>query len=475
MNHLHFLIVFIFSLFIQPGLIDTKALKHPEKQFNIVFVYTVVNASCKYGLPGYIRYSLEQSIFSQPDCNTVLLSNIQHCAAIAESVKDIEGLQVVDSIPIASNRTIKFENLSDNILMSGNSLWMTSALRFFLLEDLMRDRGWHELIHFEADNMLYGRLTTILPYLRHYYPLAVTPLNIQVTFITASVLWISNLKSLIDFNDYLMNLALNTNQTHDQYIDYLRPSSTKWGGGMYPDANGNGVKPFAINEMSMLAYYHQLYPKELVLLPVVPAYPFVTNRHIPNVSEFGPMGSRVGHVMGHAIWDSGSWGQFIGGTPDKKGKNKRFTDGSHVIGIGIRVNRCQMVFWCSNLTDLDYSFHHDHHHHYRHHPHHNKLQQLHFLQRQGFPALAGNASLLLSNSSSHSNKKKGRCYTAPFVRCGENQTWTPLWNLHVHSKHTMDYKSTLCDCEREGGKGNVSIYVENDDYQWKPEKIPFEV
>jgi hypothetical protein len=38
------------------------------------------------------------------------------------------------------------------------------------------------------------------------------------------------------------------------------------------------------------------------------------------------------------------------------------------------------------------------------------------------------------------------CYTAPFVRCGEESPWTPLWNLHVHSKHTIDYKSQPCDC-----------------------------
>lgn len=24
--------------------------------------------------------------------------------------------------------------------------------------------------------------------------------------------------------------------------------------------------------------------------------------------------------------------------------------------------------------------------------------------------------------------------------------WTPLWNLHVHSKHTPDYRSVPCPC-----------------------------
>ena len=39
-----------------------------------------------------------------------------------------------------------------------------------------------------------------------------------------------------------------------------------------------------------------------------------------------------------------------------------------------------------------------------------------------------------------------QCYTAPFVRCGDSPIWTPLWNLHVHSKHTQDYKSVACPC-----------------------------
>jgi hypothetical protein len=47
------------------------------------------------------------------------------------------------------------------------------------------------------------------------------------------------------------------------------------------------------------------------------------------------------------------------------------------------------------------------------------------------------------------------CYTAPFVRCGGylnewmNFTlspYTPLWNLHVHSKHTEKFRSVPCEC-----------------------------
>jgi hypothetical protein len=390
-------------------------------------------------------------------------------------VKDVEGLHVIDSVPIISNRTKTFENISSNVFLdTGNSLWMTSALRFFLLEDLLRDKGWKELMHVEADNMLYGRITTILPGLRHHYRLAATPLNVQVTFITASLFWVSNLNSIVKFNDYLLALALNTNGTHDNYVDYLRPSSWKVGG-LYPDKNGVGIKLYAINEMSMLAYYHNLHPEELALFPVVPAHQYPVNRNIPNVTVFSPMGERSGYPIAHGIWDSNSWGQFIGGTHDKRGRNKRFTDGSHISGMAIRCVRCTMVFWCNNITEFDYAFHHRQHHGHGHHPH-----GLHghgpALPHRALTSESSNDSV---NSHLHSyqvqlhQRKKGRCYTAPYVRCGGDLNWTPLWNLHVHSKSTIDFKSTQCDCEREAGNpNNITIFVDNDDYQWKPEKSP---
>lgn len=37
-------------------------------------------------------------------------------------------------------------------------------------------------------------------------------------------------------------------------------------------------------------------------------------------------------------------------------------------------------------------------------------------------------------------------YTAPYARCSESDSWIPLWNLHVHSKHTSEFKSLLCSC-----------------------------
>jgi hypothetical protein len=104
------------------------------------------------------------------------------------------------------------------------------------------------------------------------------------------------------------------------YLVWLRKYACCKPGGLDPDENGNGIKPFAVNEMSMLGYYHHLHATEFKLLPVVPNSPlYFRNRHVCDIASFSPDGYSVGPATGHGIWDSNSWGQFIGGTSVKKG------------------------------------------------------------------------------------------------------------------------------------------------------------
>ena len=71
-------------------------------------------------------------------------------------------------------------------------------------------KGYFEMMHVEADNLLYGKLTDILDILRSGYPtLAATPLNANKSFITASVLWIASFKAIYKFNNYLLGMGLN--------------------------------------------------------------------------------------------------------------------------------------------------------------------------------------------------------------------------------------------------------------------------
>ena len=221
-----------------------------------MFVYTVDPYVCKHGLPIYIKLSLEQAIEQQPDCDVILLSNYGECPQIfivADKVNDLIKLDVNDTMSI---RTLDFHNLSSKIFQLDNPLWLTSALRFFYLEDLMIEYNFREIIHIEADNMLYGKMTNMLDILRKdYVGIAATPLTAQKTFITASVFWVANLRSLRHFNDYLYGLGSNTTGQWSEYSTYMKMHHGGKHGGVDPDANGIGIKPFAINEMSMMAFY----------------------------------------------------------------------------------------------------------------------------------------------------------------------------------------------------------------------------
>lgn len=402
--HIGLVILFLFR---NSQNVDSIAVEKTVKEYRlpIIYVYTVVPAVCHYGLPEYIKFSLEQALRTQPDCDVILASNFKECDKIKDNIVNMTNVILLDTTGIASLRTKTFLNLSRNIfeLDYGGELWITSALRFFNLEDIMISHNYTEMLHVEADNLLYGKVTSILSIFQNGYKgLAATPLNANKTFITASVLWIASLDAIRKFNNFLLDLADNTKSQWKAYLTWLRPHACCKHGGIDPDASGQGIKPFAINEMSMLAYYHSIKPDEFALLPVVPVHDYMMNRHVCNMSSFGPGGSEVGPATGLGIWDPNSWGQFLGGTSSRKGRDKRFTDSSHIAGQAIRTSRCLAKMLC------------------------------------------------VPSSSTYSGRdaitSTGPCVTAPHVTCQENNTWTPLWNLHVHSKNTKDFLSQTCEC-----------------------------
>ena len=399
--------------------------RHP---LPIIYVYTVVKAVCKYGLPSYIRISLEQAVQSQPDSTVIMASNYAECAKIGEIVDAVANVVKIDITELVSNRTLEFMNASQSMFEVdfGSELWLTSAYRFFNLEDMMVHYNFSEIMHVEADNLLYGNFTHLLPVLRESYPgLAATPLNANKSFITASVFWIANLQVLKRFNDFLLDLGRNKDGAWNLYLKWLRPFGCCKQGGIDPDESGKGIKPFAVNEMSMLAYYHHLRPEEFFLLPVVPIHNYNLNRHVCNMSSFGPLGSEIPAPTIDGIWDPNSWGQFLGGTSNKKGRDRGFSDASHIAGQAMRTSSCRPSMLCANSTTATSGSTQLMQRRLRHH-HHSIIGDHSILE------LATNTSL--------------KCSTVPFVRCSDDAPWTPLWNLHVHSKHTSDYKSKPCAC-----------------------------
>lgn len=390
-----------------------------HRKLPVVYVYSLVAASCHRGLPHYIKETLEHVVLTQPDCEVILASNYKSCSKVGEFVDAIHGVVKVDIEANPSERTIRFHNASKEMFANdGDSeLWLTSAYRFFYLEEIMKSRNYTELIHAEADNLIYGKFSTVLPDLRkHYKGLATTPLHANGVFITASVLWIGSIKAIELFNDFLLELGGNRTAWKG-YLVWLRPFACCKYGGVDQDEHGNGIKPFAVNEMSMLAYYHHLHPDLFQLFPVIPDFPYVEFKFIADLKLFAPNGSKVGGPTGGHIWDSGSWGQYLGGTYEHRGRDKGFSDPAHVAGQAMRVDRCRPHMLCANTS--------------------------HFWHKTY-------DTLGLADGSDSQSKM---CLTAPFVRCTigledhpEDAEWTPLWNLHVHSKHTKEFRSVPCPC-----------------------------
>jgi len=252
---------------------------------------------------------------------------------------------------------------------------------------------------------LNNRLTLLM--LRRLICVA-TPLLANKSFITASVFWISSLKALQHFTDFLYAIASKTE--YQSYLNWMRRYGCCKRGGIDPDENGNGIRPFAINEMSMLAYYHHLYPSQFILLQIVPHQEFILNRYVCNMSEFGPGGKSVGPETNEGIWDPNSWGQRLGGTSHGRGRDKGFRDGSHIIGQAIGTTGCNISMECSPQSNTDIEY--------------------------------GNVPYYVTNT------KNMKCLTAPYVVCTGGRL-TRLWNLHVHSKHTHSYRSHPCHCNNK--------------------------
>ena len=290
--------------------------------------------------------------------------------------------------------------------------------------------------------------------------MAVTPMDANLSGLTASLMWISSLEVISKFNRHLMTLT-NTTVTPDgdtNWQDYTywlrRYACCKKGSGIMEDSAGNGLRPFKINEMTILANYHRVFPDRLLLFPILPRYEYYKNKYSMNGSNFSPGGGFVGKSLyvesmlllkeqegeqkastpssadGDAwdtriapadevgsLFDPGSWGQFLGGTSMHRGSNPGFTASSHIIGQAVNMNQCISQMRCGNVKSIHY---------------------------------------MPVDSSG-----KVQCYQAPFVRCGrrampeddvpppEMTTWHPLLHLHVHSKALRRFssESTKCDCE----------------------------
>ena len=109
-----------------------------------------------------------------------------------------------------SATTKEFVTYTDQLFMQSYmpELWAAAALRFFVLADMMTYYKYEAVLHVEGDNTLYGETKDLIQTLWQHYPgMAATPLTKTLDFVTASVLWIGNHRSLVAFNKFLVRLG----------------------------------------------------------------------------------------------------------------------------------------------------------------------------------------------------------------------------------------------------------------------------
>ena len=327
-----------------------------------------------------------------------------------------------------------------------------------------------------------------------------------------------------------MNTTTPTESDWARFTHWLRPfACCVKGGGVAPDSEGVGLKPFAVNEMAMLAHYSYLAtalrcPHELQFLPIMPAdLPALAGR-LGLMTELvevrfaayhsGLLGSTAGNATATSttstvtvtaaaaaearaapsttagtssetpntaphpaptlstahtttanaastqalgaplvgpdilggMFDPNSWGQYLGGTHKKRGKDKGFTDRTHLAWEVVWYYKCTPKMRCSRRRVSVRAF--------------NKTEII-FPPVSAAVTAAGSTPISTAlTSGSAGGAAVGSqgpgstvyrdtvCVTAPVVNCWNTSIHghIPLRNLHVHSKHTQMYKSVPCNC-----------------------------
>ena len=129
-----------------------------------------------------------------------------------------------------------------------------------------------------------------------------------------------------------------------------------------------------------------------------------------------------------STFDPGSYGQALGGTHRKRGRDKGFLDTSHIVGQSKLLSNCIAEMLCMNVS---------------------RPTRTQLLDGASVPigttSGTGGGTGTIGQIDSHSHGVN-HCFTAPFVRCGIDLQYTPLINLHIHSKNVDRFVSMRCPC-----------------------------
>jgi len=238
----------------------------------------------------------------------VILGNFKQCRWALDELKnggdaELKKITTVESMGIKSSTTQEWEKLVRNIVPKGTAnedLLLTSLYRYFMLEDYMAYNNiTGHVLQLDADTMLYSDPATFGTSLRKGYPrLGLAP-SIHRRFLSASTMYIGSRSALRKMNAFFAyvasnktgvvsgggNLGMNnpleaTSSTApvqtglQQYASWLRSFACCKAvsqGGLLSLNGVEGVRPWAVNDMTLLAFYRlKLGHREVGLFPLLP-------------------------------------------------------------------------------------------------------------------------------------------------------------------------------------------------------------
>jgi len=239
----------------------------------------------------------------------------------------------------------------------------------------------------ESDNLMYTDTAHILPYLQHFYSNLAGVVQSNVHF-TASIFWVAKYAAIKHLTDFILEVYTTPSEflAYTTYISRFVSKRVKHGHAPL-NAEGNGIPLFAVNEMTLLHYYHHLYrdQQDILKRPLLQSLPlFVTKDGITGQRKHGnwkayvgiPVWERwdegmvkdtveksksalflnhtfvaageeavVGADIARGVFDPGSWGQYLGGTYALQ-RAPGFIDMSHIIGKAMVKSACSVKIRC---------------------------------------------------------------------------------------------------------------------------------
>ena len=379
--------------------------QYTDGLLRIVFVHTTIPGSCG-PLPEHLKASLLQAQrtvnrTAGVSASVVLLSNFKQCRWALDELKnggdsDLKGITTAESMGIKSSTTQELEKSLRKMIPKGTAnedVLLTSLYRYFMLDDYMlHNNVTGHVLHLDADTMLFADVASLAKKLQAGYPrLGLTP-SIHRRFLSASAMYVGSQAALHKMNAFFLSVAANKTSTGlSQYATWLRgfacckPVAQ---GGLLSQDGVEGVRPWAVSDMTLLAFYRSHFHREVRLFPVLPAgLPNTTSttsvdganlvpsngsssssssssaylggklpvavehHHLPGsaIHVYSEGGTDAGPELGGLLDPANGWGLHLEGpAPNGSANSLRATDRHAVVEQAVGRFGCHVSFRCTS-------------------------------------------------------------------------------------------------------------------------------